>query len=124
MSGVNHPVEYGGLGLDLKFNIAMNEELGNVNCGAIPMSIAVQTDMSTPALARFGSDRVKKEFLEPSIKGEFVSCLGVSEPGGGSDVAAITTNATKKGDDFIINGQKMWITNAFQGWNSSFSLQL
>ena len=64
---------------------------------------------------RFGSDRLKKEFLEPSIKGEYVSCLGVSEPGGGSDVAAITTNATKKGDDLVINGQKMWITNAFQG---------
>ena len=116
-SGVNHPVEYGGLGLDLKFNIAMNEELGNIECGAVPMSIAVQTDMSTPALARFGSDRLKKEFLEPSIKGEYVSCLGVSEPGGGSDVAAITTNATRKGDDFVINGQKMWITN---GGHASF----
>ena len=116
-SGVNRPVEYGGLGLDLKFNVAMNEELGNIDCGAIPMSIAVQTDMTTPALATYGSDRLKKEFLEPSIKGEYVSCLGVSEPGGGSDVAAITTNATRKGDDLIINGQKMWITNAFQGWN-------
>ena len=113
-SGVNHPVEYGGLGLDLKFNIAMNEELGNIECGAVPMSIAVQTDMSTPALARFGSDRLKKEFLEPSIKGEYVSCLGVSEPGGGSDVAAITTNATRKGDDYVINGQKMWITSSLQ----------
>ena len=52
LAGVNHPVEYGGLGLDLKFNIALNEELGNIDCGAIPMSIAVQTDMSTPALSR------------------------------------------------------------------------
>ena len=123
-SGVNRPVEYGGLGLDLKFNVAMNEELGNIDCGAIPMSIAVQTDMTTPALATYGSDRLKKEFLEPSIKGEYVSCLGVSEPGGGSDVAAITTNATRKGDDLIINGQKMWITNAFQGGISGFALRV
>ncbi len=112
--GVNRPVEFGGLGLDLKFNVAMNEELGNIWCGSIPMSVAVQTDMATPALATFGSDKLRKEFLEPSIKGDYVSCLGVSEPGGGSDVAAIKTTAERRGDDLIINGQKMWITNAFQ----------
>ena len=76
--GVNKPASVGGLGLDLKFNVAMNEELGNVSCGAIPMSIAVQTDMATPALARFGSDRLKEEFLRPSVTGDLVSCLGVS----------------------------------------------
>eukprot|EP00088_Acartia_fossae_P045895 TRINITY_DN494_c0_g1_i11.p1 TRINITY_DN494_c0_g1~~TRINITY_DN494_c0_g1_i11.p1 ORF type:complete len:418 (-),score=120.34 TRINITY_DN494_c0_g1_i11:867-2120(-) len=112
--GVNKPVEYGGMGLDFKFNVALNEELGHVNCGAIPMSIAVQTDMATPALARFGSDKLKREFLAPSISGDMVACLGVSEPGGGSDVAAATTAAVRRGDDLIINGQKMWITNAFQ----------
>jgi len=112
--GVNKPVEYGGMGLDFKYSIALNEALGNIKCGAIPMSIAVQTDMATPALARFGSEYVKREFLQPSISGEFVSCLGVSEPGGGSDVAACQTTAKKIGDDLVINGQKMWITNAFQ----------
>jgi len=112
--GVNKPVEYGGMGLDFKFNIALNEELGHINCGAIPMSIAVQTDMATPALARFGSDHLKRTFLEPSVLGDMVACLGVSEPGGGSDVAANTTSAIRRGDDLIINGQKMWITNAFQ----------
>merc|ERR1711992_299369 len=104
--GVNKPVEYGGIGL--------NETLGHIRCGAVPMSIAVQTDMATPALARFGSEYLKKEFLEPSIKGEVVACLGVSEPGGGSDVAACQTTARRAGDDLVINGQKMWITNAFQ----------
>jgi len=112
--GVNKPVEYGGMGLDFKYNIALNEELGNINCGGVPMSIAVQTDMATPALARFGSDELKKTFLEPSVLGDVVACLGVSEPGGGSDVAAATTSAVRRGDDLVINGQKMWITNAFQ----------
>jgi len=112
--GVNKPVEYGGMGLDFKYNIALNETLGNIQCGGIPMSIAVQTDMATPALARFGSHELKKEFLEPSVLGDKVACLGVSEPGGGSDVAAATTTAKRVGDDLVINGQKMWITNAFQ----------
>merc|ERR1719147_593960 len=112
--GVNKPVEYGGMGLDFKYNIALNEELGNINCGGVPMSIAVQTDMATPALARFGSHELKKDFLEPSVLGDKVACLGVSEPGGGSDVASATTSAVRRGDDLIINGQKMWITNAFQ----------
>jgi len=112
--GVNKPTEYGGMGLNFKYSIALNEALGNIKCGGVPMSIAVQTDMATPALARFGSDYVKKEFLQPSIAGDVVACLGVSEPGGGSDVAACKTTATRVGDDLVINGQKMWITNAFQ----------
>jgi len=112
--GVNKPVEYGGMGLDFKYSVALNEELGYIKCGGIPMSIAVQTDMATPALARFGSDYVKKTFLEPSVLGDVVACLGVSEPGGGSDVAACQTTAKRVGDDLVINGQKMWITNAFQ----------
>merc|ERR1719510_1509727 len=112
--GVNKPVEYGGMGLDFKYNIALNETLGSIHCGGVPMSIAVQTDMATPALARFGSHELKKDFLEPSVLGDKVACLGVSEPGGGSDVAAATTTARRVGDDLVINGQKMWITNAFQ----------
>jgi len=112
--GVNKPTEFGGMGLDFKFSIALNEELGKINCGGIPMSIAVQTDMATPALARFGSDKLKSEFLAPSVAGDVVACLGVSEPQGGSDVASCATSAVRRGDDLIINGQKMWITNAFQ----------
>jgi len=112
--GATKPTDCGGLGLDFKFSVALNEALGNVTCGAVPMSVAVQTDMSTPALAKFGSDKVKKEFLEPAISGDAVSAIGVSEPGGGSDVAAIKTSAKRVGDDLIINGSKMWITNAYQ----------
>ncbi|TDP59575.1 acyl-CoA dehydrogenase family protein [Roseateles toxinivorans] len=112
--GLCKPVEYGGLGLDYSYSVAMAETLGHVHCGAIPMAIGVQTDMSTPALARFGSDALKREFLVPAIAGDMVACIGVSEPGAGSDVAAIKTTARKDGGDYIINGGKMWITNSLQ----------
>jgi citronellyl-CoA dehydrogenase len=112
--GLTKPTEYGGMALDYSYSIAMAETLGHVTCGAIPMAIGVQTDMATPALARFGSDALRREFLAPAISGEFVGCIGVSEPGAGSDVAAIKTNAKKDGDDYVINGAKMWITNSLQ----------
>jgi len=112
--GVNKPVEYGGLGLDYSYAAAMAEALAHVRCGGIPMAIGVQTDMATPALARFGSDELKREFLAPSISGEYVACLGVSEVGAGSDVASLKTTARKDGDDYVINGGKMWTTNGTQ----------
>jgi len=70
--------------------------------------------MCTPALARFGSDELRKEFLMPAIAGDMVGCIGVSEPGAGSDVAGIKSVARKDGDDYVISGQKMWITNSIQ----------
>ncbi|XP_072910314.1 probable acyl-CoA dehydrogenase 6 [Hemitrygon akajei] len=112
--GVNRPKEYGGLGLDFSYNIAVAEELGNIRCGGIPMAIGVQSDMATPALARFGSEELKRQFLQPTIAGDMVACLGISEAGAGSDVANIGTKAVKNGDDYIINGGKMWITNGCQ----------
>ncbi|WP_316227917.1 MULTISPECIES: acyl-CoA dehydrogenase family protein [unclassified Bradyrhizobium] len=112
--GLNKPVEYGGQGLDYSYALMMAEELGTIKCGAIPMAIGVQTDMATPALARFGSDEVRKEFLAPAIAGDYVACIGVSEPGAGSDVASIKTAARSDGDDYVINGGKMWITNGAQ----------
>jgi citronellyl-CoA dehydrogenase len=112
--GLNKPTEFGGLGLDYSYALMMAEELGTITCGGVPMAIGVQTDMATPALARFGSDEVRRAFLEPSIAGDYVSCIGVSEPGAGSDVASIKTNARSDGDDYVINGGKMWITNGTQ----------
>jgi citronellyl-CoA dehydrogenase len=85
--GINKPVEFGGLGLDYTFATAYHETLGEVRCGAIPMAIGVQSDMATPALAKHGSDALREEFLQPSISGEMVACLGVSETGAGSDGA-------------------------------------
>ena len=112
--GLTKPVDYGGSGLDWSYAMVMAETLGHIRCGAVPMAIGLQTDMATPALARFGSDEVKREFLAPSVSGEFVACLGVSEVGGGSDVAAIRTTARKDGGDYVINGGKMWTTSGTQ----------
>jgi citronellyl-CoA dehydrogenase len=70
--------------------------------------------MATPALARFGSDELRREFLAPSIAGEFVAAIGVSEAGAGSDVASVKTRARVDGDDYVISGSKMWITNGTQ----------
>ena len=112
--GVNKPVEYGGMGLDYSYASAAAETLAHIKCGGVPMAIGVQTDMATPALARFGSDELKREFLAPSISGDYVACLGVSEVGAGSDVASIRTTARKDGDDYVINGGKMWTTNGTQ----------
>jgi citronellyl-CoA dehydrogenase len=112
--GLNKPEEYGGAGLDYSYALALAEALGHVSCGGVPMAIGVQTDMCTPALARFGSDALRREFLAPAIAGETVGCIGVSEPGAGSDVAGLKSHARKNGGDYLISGQKMWITNSLQ----------
>jgi citronellyl-CoA dehydrogenase len=112
--GVKYPEQYGGLGLDFSYSMVMAEALGAADCGGVPMAIGVHTDMCTPALARFGTDELRNEYLAPSIAGDLVGCLGVSEPGGGSDVAAIRTTARRDGGDYVLNGTKMWITNGMQ----------
>jgi citronellyl-CoA dehydrogenase len=112
--GITKPEEFGGSGLDYSYSMVMTEELGAVRCGGVPMAIGVQTDMCTPALARFGSDALREEFLRPAITGEAVGAIGVTEPGAGSDVSGIKTTARKDGDDYIINGSKIFITNGHQ----------
>lgn len=109
--GASYPEEYGGLGLDYSYNVVLAEEMARIKCAGVPMAIAVQTDMATPALAAFGSDELKREFLAPAIRGEMVAAIAVSEPGAGSDVAAIATRADSDGDDYAINGSKIYITN-------------
>lgn len=112
--GLNKPSQYGGMELDHSFSVTMAEALRHCKAGGVPMSIGVHTDMATPALSRFGSEELCQEFLVPAIKGEYLACLGVSEPGAGSDVASIKTVARKDGDDYVISGTKMWITNGAQ----------
>ncbi len=112
--GLTKPQDHGGSGLDYSYSVVMAEALGHISCGALPMAIGVQTDMATPALARFGSAALCEEFLAPAISGKAVACIGVSEPHAGSDVSAIKTTARKDSDDYIINGGKMWITNSLQ----------
>jgi citronellyl-CoA dehydrogenase len=112
--GLCKPIDNGGLGLDYSYGAVLAEALGHMHCGGVPMAIGVQTDMATPALAEHGSAELRAEFLAPAIRGELVACLGVSEVGGGSDVASIKTTAHKDGDDYVINGGKMWTTNGTQ----------
>ncbi|HEY1548962.1 MAG TPA: acyl-CoA dehydrogenase family protein [Kofleriaceae bacterium] len=112
--GINKAEAFGGLGLDYSYQAAATEELGTCNGGSIPMALGVQTDMATPALARWGSDELRREFLTPAISGDVVCSIAVSEASGGSDVAAIKTVARKDGSDYVIDGSKMWITNAAQ----------
>jgi len=112
--GIHKPVEYGGMGLDYSYNLVAVEEFGRAIGAGVPTAIGVQTDMATPALARFGSDQLKREFLAPAIAGDLVASIAVTEPHAGSDVANIKTTAKKDGNDYIINGSKTFITNGNQ----------
>ena len=112
--GISKPEKFGGMGLDYSYSLVFAEEMGNCAGGSLPMAIGVVTDMATPALAKFGSDELREEFLTPTIAGQRVCSIGVSEPGAGSDVANIRTRAAKEGEDYVINGSKMWITNGTQ----------
>ncbi|WP_348675472.1 acyl-CoA dehydrogenase family protein [uncultured Abyssibacter sp.] len=112
--GINKPEDVGGMGLDYSYQMEFAEALGVCTCGGIPMAIGVQTDMSTPALARFGSDFLKDNFLKPAVAGDHVAAIAVSEPGAGSDVAGIKTTARREGDEYVISGSKQWITNGTQ----------
>lgn len=112
--GISKPVEYGGLGLDYSYEIVAAGAYGYINCGGVSMAIGVQCDMATPALAKYGSHHVKENFLKPTIAGDYVACLGVSEVGSGSDVSSIKSRAHVEGNEWVINGGKMWTTNGTQ----------
>ncbi|MZR29046.1 acyl-CoA dehydrogenase family protein [Sneathiella litorea] len=112
--GISKPEEFGGSGLDYSYEAVASEALGYIACGGVAMAIGVQTNMSTPAIARYGSDELRRDFLAPAIAGDMVGCIGVTEAAAGSDVASLKTTATKDGDDYVINGSKMYITNALQ----------
>ena len=109
--GLSMPEEYGGQGGDYPCNLVLAEELVHAKCGGLAMGLAVHTDMATPPILAFGSEEQKQQYLAPAIRGEKISCLGITEPDAGSDVAGIRTRATKDGDDFVINGSKTYITN-------------
>ena len=112
--GMMYEEEYGGGGMDYWYEAVLLEEIGRARCGGVPMAIAVQNDMATPALAEHGTPEQKEKFLKPAITGEAVFSIAVSEPDAGSDVAGIRTHAVSDGDDWIINGSKMWITSGTQ----------
>jgi alkylation response protein AidB-like acyl-CoA dehydrogenase len=109
--GLRYPPEYGGQGGDWGHAIVMAEEIARVGSGGVGMAVAVQAEMATPPILRFGTEEQKQRYLAPAIRGERIACLGISEPGAGSDVANIQTTALRGGDDWVINGRKMFITN-------------
>ncbi len=112
--GLEYDPAYGGQGADHSFTVVLGEELGRIGCGGVPMAIAVQTDMATPSLHRFGSEELKQRYLAPAIAGEAVVSIAVTEPDAGSDVAAIRTKAVADGDEWVIDGTKLYITNGVQ----------
>jgi alkylation response protein AidB-like acyl-CoA dehydrogenase len=109
--GLSYPEEYGGQGGDYYCNLVLAEEMVHSNSGGLAMGIAVHTDMATPPILRFGTEEQKRRYLVPSIRGERISCLGITEPDAGSDVAAIKTRAVRDRDEYVINGSKTFITN-------------
>ena len=112
--GIRYDHKYGGQGLDYWYDLVFLEELGHIQGMGLPMAISVQTHMATPAIAEFGSEYLKETYLKPAIAGDMVSSIAVTEPGAGSDVAALQTTAKKDGDVYVINGSKTYITNGTQ----------
>jgi alkylation response protein AidB-like acyl-CoA dehydrogenase len=109
--GLHYPEEYGGQGGDYFASLVLAEEMPKANCGGLSMGVAVQTDMATPPVHLFGTEEQKQKYLVPAIKGEKIACLGITEPDAGSDVAGIKTTAVRDGDEWVINGSKVFITN-------------
>jgi acyl-CoA dehydrogenase len=109
--GVSFPVEYGGSGMDMWSAVAISEELNKANIGGLAMSLYAHTYLPLPVVLALGTEEQKQKYLVPALKGEKVAALGITEPGAGSDVGGIKTVAEDKGDHFLVNGSKMFITN-------------
>src|SRR5437868_7969117 len=109
--GIRIDPEWGGLGLDWWASAAYMEGMAHSDSGSVNMALMVQSEITLPALAELGTREQKDEFLRPAVAGDLIAALGISEPGGGSDVAALKTRARIDGDDLVISGQKLWITN-------------
>src|SRR6202171_289944 len=109
--GLRYDPEYGGQGGDYFSAIVLEEEMARVGSGGLGMAVAVQTEMATPPVFKFGTEEQKRKWLAPAIRGEQIAAIAITEPDAGSDVAGITTVARRDGDHFIVNGRKIFITN-------------
>ena len=109
--GLRYPPEYGGQGGDYFSAVVLSEELARIAGGGLGMAVAVQTEMATPPVFKFGTDDQKRRWLAPAIRGEMIAAIAITEPDAGSDVAGITTVARREGDQFVVNGRKIFITN-------------
>ena len=110
--GIRLDPKWGGSGMDWWASAAYYEGMSYTYSGGVNMGFMVQSDITLPALEDLGTDEQKEEFLKPAIEGDMIACLGISEPGGGSDVAAMKCFAREDGDHLVIKGQKLWITNS------------
>lgn len=113
--GIEYPVEYGGSNGDFWMTVVLAEELAKCRSGGTAFSIIVHTDMSSPWLARVGTDDQKKRYLPSITAGQRVCALGITEPGAGSDMVSIATKAERDGDEWVVNGSKTYITNGVYG---------
>jgi len=109
--GLRYPPELGGQGGDYFSAIVLSEEMARAGCGGLGMAVAVQTEMATPPVFKFGTDEQKRKWLAPAIRGEQIAAIAITEPDAGSDVAGIKTVARREGDQYVVNGRKIFITN-------------
>ncbi len=113
--GLEFPTEYGGGGGDVLSSVVLGEEMARCRSGGVAFSVLVHTDMSSPWLTRFGTDAQKRRYLPRIIAGELICALAITEPGTGSDMAALATRAERRGDHYVLTGSKMFITNGVYG---------
>jgi acyl-CoA dehydrogenase len=109
--GVEYDEKYGGAGADVLTTAVLCEEMARARCASLAMAVGVHTDMASPHLYWTGSEALKEKYLPAICRGEALTAIAVTEPGGGSDVAAIRTRAVRDGDHYVLDGSKMFITN-------------
>ncbi|MBZ9631973.1 acyl-CoA dehydrogenase family protein [Salegentibacter sp. LM13S] len=109
--GLNQPEEYGGMDLDIFYTVIFLEELQKINSGGFAAAMWAHAYLAMTHVNKEGDDAIKKKYLTPSIEGDKIGCLCITEPFGGSDVAGMRSTAIKKGDKYILNGSKTFITN-------------
>jgi acyl-CoA dehydrogenase len=113
--GLKYPEEYGGQGGDHLHDAVLTEEMGRCGSGGVAAGIGGHIGIATPPIFTFGTEEQKQRWLVPSIKGEKIAALAITEPGAGSDVAGIKTFARRDGDEYVVNGGKTFITNGVRG---------
>ncbi|SOC80975.1 hypothetical protein SAMN06296241_2540 [Salinimicrobium sediminis] len=109
--GLNYPEQYGGLNLDIFYTVIFLEELQKINSGGFAAAMWAHAYLAMTHVAKEGDEAIKEKYLTGSISGDLIGCLCITEPAGGSDVAGMKTTAVKKGDKYVINGSKTFITN-------------
>ena len=109
--GLSYPEKYGGSGLDFFYEVVFNEELGRMNSGGFIITQQVVQYMSSPYVLKYGSEELRQKYLPGIVSGENISCVGITEPGAGSDVKNICSRAVREGDFYVVNGSKTFITN-------------